>query len=167
MYPVKITELWTAGKSLDGIYRLNRLCRTIHLIWYSITELSGLMFFQIKHWRYGCGSIMINTYRYSFFLGDESIHFNRFNPAILMPGVCHERSPVRADLRSADLSVDPSRPGLQILEATDLLLRERTLFTDGHVVLFQVGCSAKGREKPNTQRQIVFSSKCDSWLGLW
>ena len=86
---------------------------------------------------------MINTYRYSFFLGDESIHFT---PAILMPGLCHERPPVRADLRSADLSVDPSRPGLQILEATDLLLRERTLFTDGHVVLFQVGCSAKGRE---------------------
>lgn len=35
--------------------------------------------------------------------------------------------------------MDPSRPGLQILEATDLLLRERQLFTDGHVVLFQVG----------------------------
>lgn len=53
--------------------------------------------------------------------------------AQMLPGVS------AIDCMSADLSVDPSRPGLQILEATDLLLRERTLFTDGHVVLFQVG----------------------------
>src|SRR2546423_1420550 len=34
---------------------------------------------------------------------------------------------------------DPSRPGCQTLEATDVLLRNRPIATDCHVVMFQVG----------------------------
>ena len=40
----------------------------------------------------------------------------------------------------ADIGIDPSKVGSQTLEATDLLLRERTIQTDAHVIIFQVGC---------------------------
>ena len=53
--------------------------------------------------------------------------------AVMLPGVSAE------DCLFADLLVDPSRPGCQTLEATDLLLRERPVATHCHVVLFQVG----------------------------
>ncbi|MFD8596719.1 SAM-dependent methyltransferase [Kitasatospora sp. NPDC059646] len=43
------------------------------------------------------------------------------------------------DCLFSDLGIDPSRPGCQIIEATDLLLRKRQLLTDSHVVLLQVG----------------------------
>lgn len=43
------------------------------------------------------------------------------------------------DCLFADLGIDPSRPGCQVIEATDLLLRRRTLLVDSHVVIFQVG----------------------------
>ncbi|PHM30299.1 hypothetical protein Xsze_04343 [Xenorhabdus szentirmaii DSM 16338] len=39
----------------------------------------------------------------------------------------------------ADIGIDPSRYGCQTLEATDLLLRNRILLTDSHVVIFQIG----------------------------
>ncbi|MBF0133537.1 MAG: hypothetical protein HQL75_13250 [Magnetococcales bacterium] len=39
----------------------------------------------------------------------------------------------------ADLGVDPAFPGLQTFEATDLLLRRRTIDICSHVVLWQVG----------------------------
>jgi len=39
----------------------------------------------------------------------------------------------------ADLRIDPGLEGIQIHEATDLLLRDRKLLTDGHVLLLQVG----------------------------
>ncbi len=44
-----------------------------------------------------------------------------------------------ADCLFADLGVDPGVEGCQIVEATDLLRRQRPLFTDGHVVILQVG----------------------------
>ena len=40
----------------------------------------------------------------------------------------------------ADLGVDPSIPGLQTYEATDLLLRRRSISPDVNLVIFQVGC---------------------------
>ncbi|MEM8641186.1 MAG: SAM-dependent methyltransferase [Cyanobacteria bacterium P01_G01_bin.54] len=40
----------------------------------------------------------------------------------------------------ADLGVDPSQSGSQTVEATDLLLRKRTLNSDCHVVIWQIGC---------------------------
>lgn len=46
------------------------------------------------------------------------------------------------DCLSADLGVDPSRGGCQIVEATDLLLRRRPLLVDSHVILLQVGSVA-------------------------
>ena len=51
----------------------------------------------------------------------------------MLPGISAE------DNLFADLGVDPSRPGCQIVEATDLLLRERPLLTESHVIIFQVG----------------------------
>lgn len=43
------------------------------------------------------------------------------------------------DALSADLGIDPSQPGLQTFEATDMLIRQRRLDTSIHVVLWQVG----------------------------
>ncbi len=43
------------------------------------------------------------------------------------------------DCLFADLGIDPSLPGCQIYEATDLLVRQRPLVTDGHVIIFQPG----------------------------
>lgn len=48
------------------------------------------------------------------------------------------------DCLFADLGVDPSRSGCQIVEATDLLVRRRTLLTEGHVVVLQVGSVGDG-----------------------
>ena len=48
--------------------------------------------------------------------------------AKMLPGVS------ALDCLFADLGVDPSYPGLQVLEATDFLVRNRKILTDGHVV---------------------------------
>ena len=44
------------------------------------------------------------------------------------------------DCLFADLGIDPSFPGLQTFEATDLLLRHRQILTDANVIIWQVGC---------------------------
>jgi precorrin-2 methylase len=44
------------------------------------------------------------------------------------------------DCLFADCGVDPSSKGSQTVEATDMLLRKRKLTTDGHVVVWQIGC---------------------------
>lgn len=44
------------------------------------------------------------------------------------------------DCLFADCGVDPSSKGSQTVEATDLLLRKRKLTTDGHVIVWQIGC---------------------------
>lgn len=44
------------------------------------------------------------------------------------------------DCLYADLGVDPSIPGIQVYEATDLLLRKRHIDTTANLILFQVGC---------------------------
>ena len=54
--------------------------------------------------------------------------------AQMLPGISSE------DCLFADLLVDPSIPGAQSVEATDLLLRERPLLTSSHVIIWQVGC---------------------------
>lgn len=54
-------------------------------------------------------------------------------PAALLPGISS------TDCLFADLRIDPSQGGCQILEATDFLLRNRPLMSSGHVVLLQVG----------------------------
>ena len=44
------------------------------------------------------------------------------------------------DCLYADLGVDPSIPGLQVYEATDLLLRQRRIDVTMNLIIFQVGC---------------------------
>jgi precorrin-2 methylase len=44
------------------------------------------------------------------------------------------------DCLYADLGVDPSITGLQVFEATDLLLRQRRIEPTMNMILFQVGC---------------------------
>jgi Tetrapyrrole (Corrin/Porphyrin) Methylases len=53
--------------------------------------------------------------------------------ALMLPAVS------ALDCLFADLGIDPSRPGCQILEATDVVLRRRPLMVDAHVIIFQVG----------------------------
>ena len=54
--------------------------------------------------------------------------------AVMYAGVSAE------DCLFAEIGIDPSRPGCQTVEATDLLIRNRPLLTDSHVIIFQVGC---------------------------
>ena len=54
--------------------------------------------------------------------------------AWMLPGVS------AVDCLFADAGFDPAARGIQMLEATDMLLRNRTLLTDSHVVLWQIGC---------------------------
>ena len=54
--------------------------------------------------------------------------------AEMLPGISAE------DCLFADLGVDPSIPGLQTYEATDLLLRRRPINTEINAVVWQVGC---------------------------
>lgn len=53
--------------------------------------------------------------------------------AVMRPGIS------ALDTLCADLSVDPSQPGMQTFEATDMLIRGRAPDTALHVVLWQVG----------------------------
>ncbi|KAF3936890.1 hypothetical protein ABW19_dt0206141 [Dactylella cylindrospora] len=53
--------------------------------------------------------------------------------AYMLPGISAE------DCLFADFLIDPSRPGCQTVEATDILLRNRPLITSSHVVIYQVG----------------------------
>lgn len=55
-------------------------------------------------------------------------------PAQMLAGVS------ALDCLFADIGVDPAHDGCQMVEATDLLLRQRPLLSDGHVVIWQVGC---------------------------
>lgn len=52
--------------------------------------------------------------------------------AKMLPGVS------ALDCLFADLGIDPSYPGLQVLESTGFLVRNRKILTDGHLVLLQV-----------------------------
>lgn len=54
--------------------------------------------------------------------------------AVMLPGISAE------DCLFADLGVDPSIPGLQTYEATDLLLRKRPINPEVNMIIFQVGC---------------------------
>jgi hypothetical protein len=44
------------------------------------------------------------------------------------------------DTMISELGFEPGLPGLQVLEATDLLMYSRKLMTDSHVVINQIGC---------------------------
>ena len=54
--------------------------------------------------------------------------------AEMLPGISAE------DCLFADLGVDPSIPGLQTYEATDLLLRKRPINNEINAIIWQVGC---------------------------
>ncbi len=54
--------------------------------------------------------------------------------AEMLPGISAE------DCLFADLGVDPSIPGLQTFEATDLLLKKRPINPEINLVIWQVGC---------------------------
>lgn len=53
--------------------------------------------------------------------------------AVMLPGVS------AADCLFADLGVDPSQVGCLMYEATDLLLRRRTVAADAHLIVWQIG----------------------------
>jgi uncharacterized protein YabN with tetrapyrrole methylase and pyrophosphatase domain len=58
--------------------------------------------------------------------------------AEMLPGISS------IDCLIADLGIDPSRSGLQMFDATDVLLRNRKLDTTCGVVLWQIGCVGDG-----------------------
>ncbi|KAI1360941.1 hypothetical protein F5Y08DRAFT_316130, partial [Xylaria arbuscula] len=58
--------------------------------------------------------------------------------SLMLPGISAE------DCLFADLLIDPSYPGLQTVEATDLMIRNRPLQTSSHVVIYQVGFMGQG-----------------------
>lgn len=77
---------------------------------------------------YGHPGIFVNpTYRAIAIAREEG------HAAYMLPAVS------ALDCLFADLGVDPSKHGTQIVEATDLILRRRPLLTDSSVIIFQVG----------------------------
>ena len=62
-----------------------------------------------------------------------SIARNEGHEAVMLPGISAE------DCLFADLNIDPSRPGCQTVGATDIVLRNKSLALDCHVIIFQVG----------------------------
>jgi precorrin-2 methylase len=54
--------------------------------------------------------------------------------AWMLPGVS------AVDCLFADAGFDPAARGIQMIEATDMLLRKRPLMTESHVVVWQIGC---------------------------
>ncbi len=98
------------------------------------TQMAEVMLREVRKGRsvvgvfYGHPGVFVNpAHRAIAIARDEGYH------AVMLPGVSAE------DCLFADLGVDPSRPGCQTVEATDLLLRDRPLLIDSHVVIFQVG----------------------------
>jgi Tetrapyrrole (Corrin/Porphyrin) Methylases len=77
---------------------------------------------------YGHPGVFVNPSHRAITLARQEGH-----EAVMLPAVS------AMDCLFADIGIDPSKPGCQILEATDLLLRRRTLLTDAHLVVFQVG----------------------------
>jgi hypothetical protein len=77
---------------------------------------------------YGHPGVFVNPSHRAIAIARQEGH-----EAVMLPAVS------ALDCLFADLGIDPSRPGCQVIEATDLLLRRRTLLTDSHVVIFQVG----------------------------
>lgn len=77
---------------------------------------------------YGHPGIFVNPSYRAIAIAREEGH-----SAYMLPAVS------ALDCLFADLGVDPSKHGTQIVEATDLLLRRRPLQTDSSVIIFQVG----------------------------
>ncbi|MGW1075815.1 SAM-dependent methyltransferase [Streptomyces sp. NPDC002537] len=129
-----VTDVWIRehGKSSDDLYRLygndKPRIRTYR-------EMADAMAEPVRRGMDVCGvfyghpGVFVNP-------GHAAIRTLRKEgyPAMMLPGISS------LDCLFADLGVDPSRPGCQELEATDMLLRDRPLLTDSHVVLWQAGC---------------------------
>jgi hypothetical protein len=77
---------------------------------------------------YGHPGIFVNPSHRAIAIAREEGH-----SAYMLPAVS------ALDCLFADLGVDPSKHGTQILEATDLILRRRPLLTDSNVIILQVG----------------------------
>ena len=89
--------------------------------------------------------VRAGKYVVSVFYGHPGVFVNPSHNAIaiaksegyyakMLPGISAE------DCLFADLGIDPSRIGLQTVEATDLLLQKRELQIDTNVIIWQVGC---------------------------
>jgi hypothetical protein len=77
---------------------------------------------------YGHPGVFVNPSHRAISIARQEGH-----AAFLLPAVSS------LDCLFADVGVDPAVAGCQIVEATDLLLRQRPLLTDSHVILLQVG----------------------------
>lgn len=94
---------------------------------------------------YGHPGIFVNpSSRAISILRDEGYH------AEVLPAISS------IDCLFADLGIDPSRAGLQIFDATDLLLRKRQLDPTCSVIILQIACVGDGgfRFKGYTCRHI-------------
>ncbi len=72
--------------------------------------------------------------------------------AAMLPGISAE------DCLFADMGIDPGRVGCQHMEASQLMLYERTLDTAGYVILWQVGVAgdlSRGQFLSSTQHRDV------------
>lgn len=99
------------------------------------TQMAELMLREVRKGYYVVGvfyghpGVFVNPSHRAISIARSEGHY-----ATMLPGVSAE------DCLYAELGFDPSRPGCQTVEATDLLLRNRDLMIDSHVVIFQVGC---------------------------
>lgn len=128
-----VTERWIEEQNPNA-YDLYRLYGNDKPRQITYTQMAEILLAHVRQgYRvvgvfYGHPGVFVNPSHRAVAIAREEGHH-----AIMLAGVSAE------DCLYADLGIDPSRVGCQVLEATDLLLRRRTLLPDSHVILFQVG----------------------------
>jgi hypothetical protein len=127
------TDQWIRNKRKDAtdLYTLYDNGKNRHLTYIQMAErmLEPLREgFNVVGIFYGHPGIFVSPTHRAITIARQEGH-----DAFMLPAVSS------IDCLSADLGVDPSKGGCQIVEATDLLLRRRPLLVDGNVIILQAG----------------------------
>ncbi|TPG69076.1 hypothetical protein EEL31_11410 [Brevibacillus laterosporus] len=128
-----VTEVWVCSLRPDA-YDLSTLYNDNKPRYYTYMQMTEAMLYDVRQGKtvvgifYGHpGIFALSTHRAITIARREGHH------AVMKPGIS------ALDCLCADLGVDPSYPGMQTMEATDMLLRGKKPDTTQHVILWQVG----------------------------
>ncbi|CAM4467228.1 SAM-dependent methyltransferase [Paenibacillus tarimensis] len=128
-----VTKIWIKESRPDA-YDLSALYSDSKPRYSTYMQMTEAMLYYVRQGKtvaaiyYGHpGVFALSTHRAVSIARREGHH------AIMKPGIS------ALDCLCADLGVDPSYPGMQTMEATDMLLRGKAPDTTMHVVLWQVG----------------------------
>ncbi|RFB38100.1 SAM-dependent methyltransferase [Brevibacillus sp. VP] len=128
-----VTEVWI-NKLRPDAYDLSTLYNDNKPRYNTYMQMTEAMLYDVRQGRtvvgifYGHpGIFALSTHRAIMIARREG------HRAVMKPGIS------ALDCLCADLGVDPSYPGMQTMEATDMLLRGKKPDTTQHVILWQVG----------------------------